>query len=266
MMDKTIYTLRYDGSFDGLLTAVFERYRRKIAVDGVLSDKADTPMFLGEVIDIDTDEAKARRAWNGIKRILTTTGQKLLTQAYLSAEPGIDSALFRIIVKSVDTGRTSENDFSDPDVMAAWHAARCVGQERHRMLQFLRFQKAADGSYFAPVEPRYDVLPMAVEHFVDRFADQRFLIYDISRKYGFYYNGEETLRVTVDSDMPHLRSGRLAPEQMDRQEHLFQELWRTYFHAIAIAERANSRKQRQDMPARYWHLLTEMQSPPISSR
>lgn len=261
-MDNVTYTLRYDGSFDGLLTAVFERYSRRINADGVLSDKADVPMFLGDVIDIDTDEAKARRVWLGIKRLMTTTGQKLLTQSYLSAEDGIDSSVFRIILRSIDAGRTVENDFADSDVMAAWHAARRVGQERHRMLQFLRFQKAADGSYFAPVEPRYDVLPMAVEHFADRFADQRFLIYDIGRKYGFYYNGEEALKVTVEGDMPHLRSGRLTPELMDDQERLFQELWRTYFHAIAIAERANPRKQRQDMPARYWHLLTEMQSSP----
>lgn len=263
-MDDSTCTLRYDGSFDGLLTAVFERYSRRINAESVLSDKADIPMFLDRVIDVDTDEAKARRVWNGVKRIMTNTGQKLLTQSYLSAEPGIDSSIFRIIIKSIDTERTVENDFADPDVLAAWHAARRVGQERHQMLQFLRFQKAADGSYFAPVEPRYDVLPMAVEHFANRFADQRFLIFDISRKYGFYYDGNKAIRVTLDGDLPHLRSGRLTEELMDEQERLFQDLWRTYFHAIAIAERANPRKQRQDMPARYWHLLTEMQSPPHS--
>lgn len=263
-MDSNTCTLRYDGSFDGLLTAVFDRYRGRVNADNVLSDKADVPMFLDKVIDVNTNEAKAQRVWNGVKRILTSTGQKLITQSYLSEEPGIDSAIFRIIIKSVDSGHTVENDFSDPDVLAVWHAARRVGQERHRMLQFLRFQKAADGCYFAPVEPRYDVLPMAVEHFVDRFANQRFLIYDISRKYGFYYDGHEAMRVTVDEDLPHLRSGRLPAELMDGQERLFQELWRTYFHSIAISERANPRKQRQDMPARYWHLLTEMQSPPPS--
>lgn len=252
-------TLRYDGSFDGLLTAVFERYSRKLTVENILAANADLPLFHGEIVEVSTDQAKAHRVWNRVRQLFSATGLKLITQAYLSAEDGIDYAIFRIIVASIDAARTIETDFSNPDILAAWAAARRVGQERHRMLQFLRFQKAADGSYFAPVEPVYDVLPMAVSHFVNRFADQRFLIYDLNRKYGYYYDGSEPLRVTIDSDGPHLKSGRLSPEMMDDKEKLFQELWRTYFHSIAITERANPRKQRQDMPVRYWRHLTELQ-------
>lgn len=254
-------TLKYDGSFDGLLTAVFERYSRKLAVENLLTPTANMPLFHGEIIDVVTDQTKARRVWKCVSGIFTANGLKLVTQAYLSAEEGIDFAIFRIIATSIDKKHTIETDFSNPDILAVWAAARRVGQERHRMLQFLRFQKAADGSYFAPVEPIYDVLPMAVGHFANRFADQRFLIYDLSRRYGYYYDGNKPLRVTIDGEGPHLKSGRLSAEMMDDKEKLFQNLWRTYFHSIAIAERANPRKQRQDMPVRYWRHLTELQEP-----
>lgn len=46
---------------------------------------------------------------------------------------------------------------------------------------------------------------------------------------------------------------------MHPQERLFQDLWRAYVKSTAIMERLNPRKQRQDMPVRYWKYLTEMQ-------
>lgn len=254
-------TIKYDGSFDGLLTSIFERYNQKLIVENILNTDMPLPLFHGDIIEISSDDAKATRVWRGIKRIFSPTGLKLLTQSFLSEEDGIDFAIFKIITGSFDGKRSIENDFSNTDVTEAWAAARRVGQERHRMLQFLRFQKAADGSYFAPVEPRYDVLPMAVGHFADRFADQRFLIYDIRRQYGYFYNGESPIRITFNDDRPHLHSGRLSPDLLDEQERLFQSLWRTYFNAIAITERSNPRKQRQDMPVRYWKHLTELQNP-----
>ena len=48
-------------------------------------------------------------------------------------------------------------------------------------------------------------------------------------------------------------------ELMDKDERLFQQLWKTYFKAICIKERWNPRKHRQDMPVRYWKYLTEKQ-------
>ena len=46
---------------------------------------------------------------------------------------------------------------------------------------------------------------------------------------------------------------------MAEDEKLFQELWHGYFKAMFIKERINLRKQRQDMPVRFWQYLTEKQ-------
>ena len=54
-----------------------------------------------------------------------------------------------------------------------------VDWERLRMFQFVRFQKAADGTFFAAFEPQHNALPLTIEHFKDRFADQKWLIYDM---------------------------------------------------------------------------------------
>ena len=129
------------------------------------------------------------------------------------------------------------------------------------MLQFVRFQKASDGTFFAPVEPLYNVLPLTIPHFKDRFADQPWLIYDIKRKYGFYYDRKTVEEITFSDDsQTHLITGILDKELKDKDEQLFQELWKTYFKAICIKERLNPRKHKQDMPVRYWKLLTEKQT------
>ena len=127
-------------------------------------------------------------------------------------------------------------------------------------MQFVRFQKAADGTFFAAVEPQFNALPLAVDHFKDRFADQRWLIYDVKRQYGYYYNLTEMEEVTFeDPRQAHLVTGMLNETLMDNDEKLFQKLWKTYFKSICIKERWNPRKHRQDMPVRYSKYLTEKQ-------
>ena len=128
-------------------------------------------------------------------------------------------------------------------------------------VQFVRFQKAADGTFFAAFEPQYNALPLTVHHFKDRFADQKWIIYDMKRRYGFYYDLQEVTTVSFDDDSreSHLITGMLDESLMDKDEKLFQQLWKTYFKAICIKERMNPRKHRQDMPVRYWKYLTEKQ-------
>ncbi len=111
------------------------------------------------------------------------------------------------------------------------------------------------------MEPEKNALPLAIDHFKDRFADQPWLIYDIKRAYGFYYDLKEVRQVTFEegSREGHLVTGMLDESLMDKDEKLFQQLWKTYFKAICIKERLNPRKHKQDMPVRYWKHMTEKQ-------
>ena len=55
----------------------------------------------------------------------------------------------------------------------------------------------------------------------------------------------------------HLKDGLLSPDIMDKDERLFQRMWKAYFQSIAIKERLNPRLQRQHMPQRFWAYLPE---------
>lgn len=315
---------RYDKTFEGLLTVVFDAYFRGAGRKGgyfpdvLLSPEDVAPLFVNEEHTVVTDPEKSGRVWRGLEKRLSKEVRNMLFYSWLSEEPGVDAMLVRYIRRVFDQPRNESRkaapsvatDFSDPDVLTIKKLAQRVSWERERLMQFTRFQKggpdpaaasaanvfpattttAADpasvginapadeatdetavgfgkymaaggydgATYFAPVSPQYNALPLAIPYFRDRFRDQKWLIYDIRRRYGFYYDLETVAEVTMDDDA-HLLAGQLDEAMLAADEKLFQSLWKSYFNSMAIAERINPRLQRQHMPKRFWHLLTEMQ-------
>ena len=157
-------------------------------------------------------------------------------------------------------------------MLAVRNTCRRVLHEQLRMKQFIRFQKAKDGTYLAVVSPDHNVLPLITDHFSDRFNDQPWLIYDAKRHYGYYYSltpnpspkGEgskyKVIRVTFEDEASvpfDLSNGKMDADILSENDQLFQDLWRTYFKAICIKERMNPKKQLSDMPRRYWKYMTE---------
>ena len=251
----------FDNTFEGLLTSVFEAYSRRTFPDALLPEGEPLPLFHEEVFTVITEEEKAKRVWRGLQKKLSSGALSCLAQCWLAEEAETPMLLFRYIRKAIDAPRSIETNFADPDVLEFSRMWKRVDWERLRMLQFIRFQKAADGTFFAAVEPEKNALPLAIDHFKDRFADQPWLIYDIKRAYGFYYDLKEVRQVTYEegSREGHLVTGMLDESLMDKDEKLFQQLWKTYFKAICIKERLNPRKHKQDMPVRYWKHMTEKQ-------
>lgn len=247
----------YDKTFEGLLTAVFDAYSRRVFPDELLAEGEPFPLFYDEAVTVCTDAAKADRVWKGLERKISKTSLSGVTVTWLSELPEVDMLLFRYIRKAIDSPVTIEFNLGDPDVLETAKIWKKVNNERLRVMQFFRFQKAADGTYFAAVAPIYNVLPLVLPYAQDRFADQRWLLYDLKREYGFYYDLRETTEVRFEEKDSHLLTGLLADDIMDQDEKLFQRMWKAYFKSIAIRERLNPRLHRQHMPERFWKYMPE---------
>ena len=249
----------YDKTFDGLLTAVFDAYFRKTFPDALLSEGDALPLFCDELHTVVTDEEKAGRVWRGLQKKVSSSALGCLTQSWLSELPEVGILIFRYIRKALDHSKSIELNFGDPDVLQISKVWKKVSNERLRIMQFLRFQKALDGTYFSAVEPIYNVLPLVLPYLNDRSGDQKWLIYDMRREYGYYYDLKETIEVRFEQKEEHLLSGFLNESLMDKDEKLFQQMWKEYFKTIAIKERINLKLHRQHMPARFWKYMTEKQ-------
>ncbi|WP_321331726.1 TIGR03915 family putative DNA repair protein [uncultured Bacteroides sp.] len=249
----------YDKTFEGLLTAVFDAYFRKTFPDVLLAEGEPLPLFYNEVFTVCADEEKTNRVWSGLQKKLSASALSCITTCWLSELPDIDMLLFRYIRKAIDAPRSIEVNFGDQDVLEVSKVWKKVDWEQTRLIQFARFQKAMDGTFFAAFEPLYNVLALTIPHFKDRFADQKWVIYDLKRQYGYYYDLQTVTEITFDSHAAHLVSGMLDESLMAEDEKLFQKLWKTYFKSIAIKERINPRLHKQNMPVRFWKYLIEKQ-------
>ena len=258
-----VYT--FDHTLDGVLSAVFDAYALRQQPEMLVRQGEVLPLFAGEVHEVATTEAKASRVWAGLEKRLSREGLHLVTLSWLSELPELDTPLCHYIYKvfrQPETAKSIESNYADPDVLAVRNVARRVAHEHLRMKQFVRFQKAKDGTYLAVVSPDHNVLPLVTDHFHDRFRDQPWLIYDAKRHYGYYAApaAGPPSRITFadEASLPFsLDDGKLRSDLLSDDDQLLQDLWRTYFKAICIRERLNPRKQLSDMPRRYWKYMTE---------
>jgi len=248
----------YDKTFEGLLSAVFEAFKERMTPDRLLQIGEPEPLFTEHSLTVVTVKEHASRVWSGLAKKVNEGVRNMLKYCWLSEISRSDELIFRYIYKIFSTDKRIEYNFGDADMLEVEKIARKVAGEALHIKQFVRFQKSSDGIFFAPVRPIYNALPLTVEHFTDRFKDQQWIIYDMNRDYGYYYDLQTVTEISLTAG-DKLSDGKLDRSAMAKDEQLFQKLWKSYFKAIAIRERINPRKQRQDMPVRFWRDLTEKQ-------
>jgi probable DNA metabolism protein len=246
----------YDKTFEGLLSAVFDAYSYRIFPAKLLRTGDVLPLFAGSAHAVVTEGKHAQRVWNALMSKSGGNVCSMIACVWLSELDGCDELLFRYICKLFGASRKVEYNFGDDDVLEIHRIARKVAHEALYIKQFVRFQKTADDIFFAPVKPVYNALPLAIAHFSDRFSDQQWIIYDLRRKYGYYYDLHAVEEITF-ADGDRLIGGKVDASLLAKDEKLFQVLWKGYFKAMTIRERINPRLQRKNMPARFWSQIIE---------
>jgi probable DNA metabolism protein len=248
----------FDGSFEGLLTAIFEFYDYKQPKIKLVQKALFEPRLLDEVHEVISNEAKASRVWAGLKKRIGADWQQRFYRAFLSELPESLGHLFDFACYVFDNPKGVEANYGHPSVMAISKIDRSVNRERHRMKAFIRFQQTADGIYYAPIEPDFNVLPLVSDFFRDRYADQKWIIYDQKRKYGLFYDLEKVTEITFDIVAEAQSSSTYLPQKLlDDNDELYSLLWNDYFKNTNIPARKNMKLHIQHVPKRYWKYLTE---------
>lgn len=249
----------FDGSLEGLLTAVFECYQRKSRVVKLVAAPLHVPDVFDSGFTAVSDREKGKRVWKGLCKKLGKEWQFRFYKAFLSEQPEVYQHLFNFARYIIDQPAGASENFAHPDVLAVSQTAQKVHREKHRMEAFIRFQKTADGIYYAHIEPDFDVLPLLPEHFQNRYADQRWIIYDLKRKYGLYYDREKTEEIELDTAPQMSVVNALPTGLLDPKEELYTMLWQDYFKSTSIQARGNMRLHVRHVPRRYWKYLSEKQ-------
>ena len=127
------------------------------------------------------------------------------------------------------------------------------------MEAFIRFQHTADGIFYCGIDPDFNVLPLIINHFKNRYADQQWIIYDIKRNYGLFYDLEKVEEIKLDFTDQNTKASLSTPSVLSEKEGLYAVLWKDYFKSANIPARKNTKLHVQHVPKRYWKYLTEKQ-------
>ena len=248
--------LSYDSTFEGFLTAVFEIYEFKYLNPKIIKRDDLQQNLFADAVEIITDNSKSDRVIKKLNTQLESDGVRSLIYAFLSEKSGIEDVLFNVINYAVENPKVNIlKDFANDNVLQIVQLTKSVGREKHRMEAFIRFEQLKDGIYFAKIEPDFDVLTLIIRHFKNRYQDQKWLIYDLRRKYGVYYDLKDVEIVSLDLDIKSLEDKNNTV--FSETELNYQKLWWEYFDHTNIKERKNTKLHVQHVPKRYWKYLTE---------
>ena len=248
-------TLLYDGSFNGFLTTVYKAFDEKIKVTDIQKTSVAQRGLFSDTETVFTQMDQAKRVWSGIQK-KSHTSIKNIYFAFLSEHKGIELLLYRYILKLFSRSELLHLNFTDDTVLKISQLAKSVGREKHRMEAFVRFQRTKDDIYFANIEPDFDVLPLISKHFRSRYADQQWIIYDVKRKYGIFYNLHSVEIISLDLKDIYTNSIQKS-EFFATEEYNYQTLWNNYFKSTNIKSRINMKLHTQHVPKRYWKYMSE---------
>ncbi|MDR6300682.1 TIGR03915 family putative DNA repair protein [Mesonia maritima] len=245
---------KYDGSFEGFLTAVFSAYEFKCENCTIVKENEHVESLFEETEEVITSEEKANRVWKKIQQKTGTKGSRQIYWAFLSELLGVENTLFQYIQHAINSAKNITTDYANKAVLEVSQIVKKVGREKHRMDAFVRFRKTKDNIYFATIEPDFNVLPLNAKHFKNRYADQYWCIYDLKRNYGIYYdlNSVEIIQLELPNSILNTSTDFFTPEEMQ-----FQQLWKNYFDSTNIKSRKNTKLHHQHVPKRYWKYLSE---------
>lgn len=246
---------RFDGSYGGFLSAVFEAYRIGTPQPRFVHGQVQAPNLFGSDLPVSTVGRHAARVERGLHRHGGAEVALRIHHAFLSEVPGIADTLWGYLRVLFAEGVEAADNPLQPYGPAVRAAARRTHRETHRMHAFVRFTEQADGTWGATIEPECHVLPLIGAHFRERFDSMRWVIVDARRHLGLFHE-EGTLRMA--------RAERFA-EAHHANEQAWQHLWRAYYEAVNIPERENLRLRQRHIPKRYWAHLSELH-PPVQTR
>lgn len=239
----------YDGSFEGMLTCVYEAYYSTDNPEGIYSTYSYQADLFHEAKFIITDLEKSHKVGLAIVEKLSETFFHKIVNAFFSEDYNVATYIYKLLRYGFKHGPEIIMHVSNPLVAPVVDLANAVGRETHLFVGLVRFMKLKGGIYYCQFSPTYNQVPLLAEHFSHRLNDQIWVIHDVERNIAVFYD-KKSWYVNEFHGMQNY--------ELDDEEILYQSLWKTFHKHIAIKERINPTLQRSFMPKKYWKYLLEM--------
>lgn len=246
---------RYDGTFAGFLTCVFECYAHHECPAAFLTD-GDAEETLWPERPVDTDRPRALRVYKALAGQVSPAFRQIIEKGFLTCLPQREVDLYALIRRGLDEGDRVRRDLTDPTVARVMLAIRKLDTEVDHLKGFVRFSDV-DGVLAGEIQPKNRVLPLLARHFSARLSGERVALFDRTHREALFCGAGRWKILPVEEF-------EIGPG--DETERAFRALWRRFFRTISIQERHNPRCQMTHLPKRYRGAMLEFQAeePPLS--
>ena len=246
--EDIVLTYQYDGSLDGFYCCVFESVYQKetpeaIEPAGVEQYRLMPPKF------IETDSDKAARVRASIPKKISKEALELCENVFCSCLGEKELKLLRFLLRGYqEGGKFLRGGFADAQLEPLLAAQRHLMGEAHLLKGFVRFADH-DGQLAATITPKNFVLPFIAKHFIVRYRNENFMIYDKTNSVALIYENHNARMVAAE----HIE----FPE-ISEKEAQYQALWKHFYKVLSIEGRENPRCRMTHMPKRYWENMLEV--------
>lgn len=238
----------YDGTFEGLLTSVYDAYYKRDHPQDIIPYKEKENNFLIEYIYIETDMDKYDKVYHAIDQKISSEVLRIIFYCHLSEIPKSGKLILEYIRLGFKIGYKINEHLANDTVRSIDNIYKKVSRERHRMLGLIRFKEMENKILYASIEPDYNIITLIATHFARRMRGENWIIHDLKRNIALIYSqGEWNIR-----DLDMIDSIIIKESEVE-----YQNLWKTYFSSIAIEGKINPQLQKNNMPKRYWKHLIE---------
>jgi len=239
--------LTCDGTYCGLLSALFEAHAMKPPPDEVYLSNPAQQLLFAQYIHVPTDQAKAKRIERAIVEKLSPTTIDHVRMLASSAVPEAGTLLLRYLKLGWKVGKSLDDHLVKSEVMDVIMLSRHVGWEINKLLGMARFNETEGGVLYCVLEPDHDIVPHLAEHFETRMPMENWVIHDITHGTAALHRPGESRIVRGAHTAQNLPEGDI-----------YEDLWRAFYDAVAIKERVSAKRRRALMPKRYWKHLPEV--------
>ncbi len=240
----------YDGSFEGILTAIHHAYYRRQIPEKIVSEDDLQESFIIEKVYIKTDIEKSDRVYNSVKTKISKEALKNIFYVYLSELEDRGTIIYNYLRLGWKIGKEVDLNLTNDRVLLVQNIRQKVSKEIHFMLGLVRFRELKNNILYASIEPENNVVGLIADHFANRISNERWVIHDVSRNIAVVYNKQEWIITELELN---------KSIQLHEDEEIYQSLWKEYFNNIAIKDKINPKLQKRNMPTKYWKHLIEKQ-------
>lgn len=238
--------LVYDGSFEGFLSLVYEVYYKKLKPIKIYKTLPNEMIF-EEILELNTSKDNAIKVLNAIKTKFPKELIQRILNIFMCDSKEFELYLLEYIIIGFKETKQLYN-INNSCVFYLNSLEKELFRNVHKLTGFVRFEELEDGTLYAKVESKFNVVYFLGKHFLKRFNNQNFIIHDLNRKLAF---------VKMQNDFSVQEVAFFDEPNYSSNEQKFQKLWKSFFSGVTIKERINPKLQTQMVPLLYRTYMSE---------